>query len=137
MRPGIGRNVSCALGDCLTSRPKGHSWPRELWFLIYSCTHVLTFTNYKSKYMYLNIHWSLTLSHTLFSMPHTLSYNVTLYVDLMTVYEPMRHVCVCVCVCGWVGGNLSFLLFSSSSLPPASPSFSLSPSPSLSAATSC
>jgi len=23
MRPGIGRNVSCASGDCLTSRPKG------------------------------------------------------------------------------------------------------------------
>ena len=35
--PGIGRNVSCALGDCLTSRPKGRSRPRELWFLIYSC----------------------------------------------------------------------------------------------------
>ena len=28
---------SCTLGDCLTSRPKGCSWPRELWFLIYSC----------------------------------------------------------------------------------------------------
>ena len=38
MRPGIGRNASCALGDCLTPRPKGRSWPRELWFLIYSCT---------------------------------------------------------------------------------------------------
>ena len=40
MRPGIGRNVSCALGDCLTSRPEGRSQPRELWFSIYSCTHV-------------------------------------------------------------------------------------------------
>ena len=29
--------MSCALGDCLTSRPKGHSRPRELWFSIYSC----------------------------------------------------------------------------------------------------
>ena len=38
MRPGIGRNTSCALGDCLTSRPKGHSQPGELWFSIYSCT---------------------------------------------------------------------------------------------------
>ena len=38
MRPGIGRNTSCALGDCLTSRPKGRSRPRELWFSIYSCS---------------------------------------------------------------------------------------------------
>ena len=37
MRPGIGRNASYALGDYLTSRPKGHSQPRELWFSIYSC----------------------------------------------------------------------------------------------------
>ena len=29
-----------ALGDCLSSRPKGHSWPRELWFSIYSCTYM-------------------------------------------------------------------------------------------------
>ena len=41
MRPGIGRNASCAVGDCLTSRPKGRSQPRELWFLIYSCTWAL------------------------------------------------------------------------------------------------
>ena len=41
MRPGIGRNAPCTLGDCLTCRPKGHSWPRELWFSIYSCIHVL------------------------------------------------------------------------------------------------
>ena len=34
MRPGIGQNTACALGDCLTSRPKGCLWPRELWFLI-------------------------------------------------------------------------------------------------------
>ena len=34
----IGQNVSCASGDCLTSRPKGRSRPRELWFSIYSCT---------------------------------------------------------------------------------------------------
>ena len=27
----------CTLGDCLTSRPKGCSWPRELWSSIYSC----------------------------------------------------------------------------------------------------
>ena len=40
LRPGIGRNVSCALGDCLTSRPKGRSRPRELWFSIYSCSSV-------------------------------------------------------------------------------------------------
>jgi hypothetical protein len=33
MRPGIGRNASCALGDCSTSRPKGCSQPRELWFV--------------------------------------------------------------------------------------------------------
>ena len=32
MRPGIGRNASCAMGDWLTSRPKGCSQPRELWF---------------------------------------------------------------------------------------------------------
>ena len=38
MRPGIDRNASCTLGDCLTSSPEGCSWPRELWFLIYSCT---------------------------------------------------------------------------------------------------
>ena len=38
MGPGIGQNASCAVGDCLTSRPKGRLWPRELWFLIYSCT---------------------------------------------------------------------------------------------------
>ena len=36
MRPGIGRNASCALGDCLTSRPKGRSRPRELWFSNYA-----------------------------------------------------------------------------------------------------
>ena len=29
--------VICASGDCLTSRPKGRSWPRELWFSIYPC----------------------------------------------------------------------------------------------------
>ena len=37
MRPSIGPNVSCALGDCFTCRPKGHSQPRELWFSIYTC----------------------------------------------------------------------------------------------------
>ena len=40
MRPGIGRNTSCASGDCLTSRPEGRSWPRKLWFSIYSCACV-------------------------------------------------------------------------------------------------
>ena len=39
MRPGIDRSTSYASGDCLTSRPKGHSQPRELWLSIYSCTH--------------------------------------------------------------------------------------------------
>jgi len=39
MRPGIGQNTSCASGACLTSRPKGRSQPRELWFSIYSCIH--------------------------------------------------------------------------------------------------
>ena len=29
---------TCALGDRLTSRRKGRSQPRELWFSIYSCT---------------------------------------------------------------------------------------------------
>ena len=32
MRPGIGRNASCASGDLLTSSPKGCSQPKELWF---------------------------------------------------------------------------------------------------------
>ena len=41
MRPGIGRNASCASGDCLTSWPEGHSRPRELRFSIYSCTCIL------------------------------------------------------------------------------------------------
>ena len=36
MRPGIGRNASCAVGDCLTSRPKGRSQPGELCFSISS-----------------------------------------------------------------------------------------------------
>ncbi len=40
MRPGIGRNASCASGDCLTSRPKGCSRPRE--FSIYSWYHSAT-----------------------------------------------------------------------------------------------
>ena len=35
MRPGIGRNASCTLGDCFTSRLKGRSWPRELWLSIH------------------------------------------------------------------------------------------------------
>ena len=39
-RPGIGRNASCTSGDCLTSRPKGCSRPRELQFSIYSCVYV-------------------------------------------------------------------------------------------------
>ena len=30
---GIGQNASCAVGDCLTSRPKGCLRPRELWLL--------------------------------------------------------------------------------------------------------
>ena len=34
-------HTSCALGDCLTSRPEGQSRPRELWFSIYSCVHVI------------------------------------------------------------------------------------------------
>ena len=45
MRPGIGRNASCASGDWLTSRPKGCSQPRELWFfdiLMYDCVLVLS-----------------------------------------------------------------------------------------------
>ena len=42
MRPGIGQNASCTVGDRLRSRPKGRSWPRELWFLIH--THVCTCT---------------------------------------------------------------------------------------------
>ena len=37
------RNVSCASGDCLTSRPKGCSRPRELWFSIYSCISTTIF----------------------------------------------------------------------------------------------
>ena len=32
MRPGIGRNASCAMSDWLTSRPGGCLQPRELWF---------------------------------------------------------------------------------------------------------
>ena len=32
-RPGIGRNASCALGDCSTSRPEGCSQSRKLWFV--------------------------------------------------------------------------------------------------------
>ena len=32
------KHVLLILGDCLTSRPKGLSRPRELWFSIYSCT---------------------------------------------------------------------------------------------------
>ena len=32
------RNVSCALGDCLTCRPESRSQPGELWFLFYSWT---------------------------------------------------------------------------------------------------
>ena len=35
-------SFSCAVGDCLTSRPKGCSRPRELWFSIYSCTMACT-----------------------------------------------------------------------------------------------
>ena len=27
---------TCTVGDCLTSLPKDRSWPRKLWFLIYS-----------------------------------------------------------------------------------------------------
>jgi len=38
MRPGIGQNVSYALGDCLTSRPEGRLQPRELWFSL--STHI-------------------------------------------------------------------------------------------------
>jgi len=38
VRPGIGQNESCALDDCSTSRPEGHSQPRELW--IYSYTRL-------------------------------------------------------------------------------------------------
>ena len=37
MRPGIGQNTFCTLGDCVTSRPEGRLWPRKLWFSIYSC----------------------------------------------------------------------------------------------------
>ena len=51
MRPGIGQNTSCALGDCLTSRPKGCSRPRELWFSIYSCA-CCTCTVHVHVYMY-------------------------------------------------------------------------------------
>ena len=32
MRPGIGGNLSCTLGDCLISRPKDCLQSRELWF---------------------------------------------------------------------------------------------------------
>ena len=39
MRPGIGRNASCALGDCVTSHPEG---PREVvvldLFMYNTCT---------------------------------------------------------------------------------------------------
>ena len=63
MRPGI---VSCALGDCLTSRPKGRSRPRESWFLIYSCTctcisgkpqaYSCSESEYMYMYMYMKMH---------------------------------------------------------------------------------
>ena len=46
MRPGIGQNASCAVGDCLTSRPKGRLRPRELWFSIYSCSGHCTCSNF-------------------------------------------------------------------------------------------
>ena len=38
MRPGVGRNASCALklGDCLNLGLRARSRPRELWFSIYS-----------------------------------------------------------------------------------------------------
>lgn len=39
-RPDIGWNVYYAEGDCLASRPDGHSRPRELWFSIYSCGYM-------------------------------------------------------------------------------------------------
>ena len=39
MRPGIGQNMSCTLGDCLTSRLEGCLQPRKLWFSMY--VHVL------------------------------------------------------------------------------------------------
>ena len=32
------RTCTVHVGDCLISRPKGRSRPRELWFSIYSCT---------------------------------------------------------------------------------------------------
>ena len=41
---------TCALGDCLTSRPKGRSRPRELWFSIYSCTLLPT------KWTHVHVH---------------------------------------------------------------------------------
>ena len=50
---GIGCSASCTLGDCVTSRPEGHSQPKELWFLIYSWICICT--EYTGEY-YLSFH---------------------------------------------------------------------------------
>ena len=55
MWPGIVRNVSCALGDCLTSRPEGHSRPRESWFPLHMTVSTASYM-YMYMYMYMYIH---------------------------------------------------------------------------------
>ena len=62
MRPGIGQNASCAAGDWLTSRPKGCSRPRELWFfdiLMYIYMHVYIHVHECLPYLAL---WRLLIS---------------------------------------------------------------------------
>ena len=52
MRPGIGRNVSCTLGDYLSSRPEGNSWPRlgsqSIHVYLHVCTHTIAEVEYQA-----------------------------------------------------------------------------------------
>ena len=74
MRPGIGQNMSCSLGNCLTFRNEGHSWPRKLWFSIYSCTCICTM--------------AITII--------TIHVHVHVY---MYMYVYVRSTCACACTC--------------------------------------
>ena len=63
MRPGIGRNASCALGDCLTSIGlRGCSQPRELWFFDILMYSVCTYCIHACTYTFIHVHVRYLLS---------------------------------------------------------------------------
>ena len=103
MRPGIGRNVSCASGDWLTSRPKGCSQPRELWFFDIEldtntcCSRLERIKlHLDANVLQLHVHVNVCNIHVLgIRMSYTLKANI---VSIRVYTHTVRTLCTCTCI---------------------------------------